>query len=74
MAMGTSGNNATVTVAGATPGSVNVKWTDIGGTGQVKGGDIFTIAFPSAPAAGASLTFYLLYSDGSQIQSKQWQG
>jgi hypothetical protein len=63
-----------VTVAGATPGSVNVKWTDLGGTGQVKGGDIFTIAFPSAPSTGASLTFYLLYSDGSQVQTQQWTG
>ena len=74
VAMGTSGINATVTIAGATPGSVNVKWTDIGGTAQVKGGDIITIAFPSAPATGASLTFYLLYSDGSQVQTKQWTG
>ena len=71
--MGTNGANVTVTVAGATPASVGVKWTDLGGTGTVKGGDIITIAFPSAPAPGTSLTFYLLYSDGSQIQFKSWQ-
>jgi flagellin-like protein len=72
--MGASNVNTTVTVTGATPASVGVKWTDLGGTTTVKGGDIFTIAFPSAPASGTSLTFYLLYSDGSQIQLKQWQG
>jgi hypothetical protein len=72
--MGASGVNVTVTIPGATPASVGVKWTDLGGTGQVKGGDIITVAFPSAPASGTSLTFYLLYSDGSQVQSKQWQG
>src|SRR5205809_8110828 len=71
--MGTNGANVTVTVAGATPASVGVKWTDLGGTGTVKGGDIITIAFPSAPAPGTSLTFYLLYSDGSQIHFKSWQ-
>jgi flagellin-like protein len=73
--MGLSNANVTVTVA-TTPSAtaVGVKWTDLGGTGQVKGGDIFTIGFPSAPAAGTTLTFYLLYSDGSQIQSRQWQG
>jgi len=74
VSMGLNGVNTTVTVTGATPASVGVKWTDLGGTGQVKGGDIITIAFPSAPATGTSLTLYLLYSDGSQIQSKQWQG
>jgi flagellin-like protein len=74
VSMGTNGVNTTVAVPGQTPASVGVKWTDLGGTGQVKGGDILTIAFPSAPTTGTSLTFYLLYSDGSQIQSKQWQG
>src|SRR5947199_9666791 len=58
--MGTNGANVTVTVAGATPASVGVKWTDLGGTGTVKGGDIITIAFPSAPATSTALTFYLL--------------
>ncbi len=73
--MGANGANTTVTVTGATPGSVGVKWTDLGGTGTVKGGDIFTISFPTpAPASGTSLTMYLLYSDGSQIQTKAWQG
>src|SRR5437870_5360024 len=71
--MGANGANVTVTVTGATPASVGVKWTDLGGTGTVKGGDIITIAFPSAPATSTSLTFYLLYSDGSQVQSKVWQ-
>ncbi len=71
--MGASNANVTITVAGATPASVGVKWTDLGGTGTVKGGDIITIAFPSAPATSTALTFYLLYSDGSQVQSQSWQ-
>jgi hypothetical protein len=71
--MGTSNVNSTVTVTGATPASVGIKWTDLGGTGRVKGGDILTIQFPSAPTSGTSLTFYLLYSDGSLIQSRTWQ-
>ena len=71
--MGANNANVTVTVTGATPASVGVKWTDLGGTGTVKGGDIITIAFPSAPATSTQLTFYLLYSDGSQVQSQQWQ-
>jgi flagellin-like protein len=73
VSMGASNVNTTVTVAGATPSSVGVKWTDVGGGGAVKGGDLITIAFPSAPATGTSLTFYLLYSDGSSIQTKTWQ-
>ena len=72
--MGANNANVSVAVAGATPASVGVKWTDIGGTGTVKGGDLITIAFPSAPATSTTLTFYLLYSDGSTVQSKAWQG
>jgi hypothetical protein len=72
--MGPTTANITVSVSGATPANVGVKWVDLGGTGQVKGGDIIVIVFPSAPTSGTALTFYLLYSDGSQIQSQQWQG
>ena len=72
--LGASNANVTVTFpAGTNPASVGVKWTDLGGTGTVKGGDIITIAFPSAPATSTSLTFYLLYSDGSTVQTKVWQ-
>jgi len=72
--MGTSGTNTTVTTGG-TPANVGVKWTDLGGEGTVNGGDLFTITFAPAslPTVGTSLTFYLLYSDGSQIQSTNWQ-
>jgi flagellin-like protein len=72
--MGTNGVNTTVTMTAGTPATVGVKWTDLGGTGQVKGGDIITIAFPTVPTTGTPLTFYLLYSDGSQVQSQLWQG
>ena len=70
--MGTSATNTTVTTGGS-PANVGVKWTDLGGENTLNAGDQFTIAFPSAPASGASLTFYLLYSDGSQVQSVNWQ-
>jgi flagellin-like protein len=70
--MGTSAVNTTVTTGGS-PANVGVKWTDLGGENTLNAGDQFTIAFPSVPASGASLTFYLLYSDGSQVQSKNWQ-
>jgi len=70
--MGTSGTNTTVTTGGS-PANVGVKWTDLGGENTVNAGDQFTITFPSAPTQGASLTFYLLYSDGSQVQSVNWQ-
>src|SRR5438046_2181025 len=68
-----SNANVTITVAGATPASIGMKWTDLGGTCTLKCGNIITIAFPSAPATSTALTFYLLYSDGSQVQSQSWQ-
>ena len=72
--MGTTGTNTTVTTGG-TPANVGVKWTDLGGEGTVNAGDQFTITFAPAslPTIGQSLTLYLLYSDGSQIQTKNWQ-
>ena len=72
MNMGTSGQNVSVTT-GTVPATVGISWTDLGGEGTVNAGDTLTIAFPSAPATGTSLTFHLLYSDGSQIQSISWQ-
>lgn len=71
-ALNMGANGVNVTVTGLTP-APGVKWVDIGGEGTVNGGDTFTIAFASAPASGASLTFYLLYSDGTQIQTASWQ-
>ena len=65
-------NLANVSVTGVSP-VPGVKWTDLGGEGTLNGGDLFTITFASAPTSGVSLTFYLLYSDGTQIQSAAWQ-
>jgi len=70
--MGTSGTNTSVTTGG-TPASVGITWTDLGGEGTVNAGDRFTIGFSTLPTSGATLTFYLLYSDGSQVQSVAWQ-
>ena len=71
--MGATGVPVTVTVTGATPSSVSITWTDLGSAGTLTAGGRFTIVFPSAPPASTALTFYLLYSDGSQIQSVAWQ-
>ena len=69
--MGASGTNVT---SMATTPNVGVKWTDIGGEGTVNAGDVFTITFVwgSQPTSGTAMTFYLLYSDGSQIQTQAW--
>jgi hypothetical protein len=69
--MGANNVNATVQVPGATPSSVGIKWTDANVNGKVDIGDWFTVAFPSAPASGTSLTYYVL-SGGGQVQSLQW--
>ena len=70
VAMPTSGNSASVTVGGTT---YRVYWTDIGGEGTFNAGDTFRVtgngvALPS----NSSFTLYLLWSDGSQIQTVAW--
>jgi hypothetical protein len=70
--MGMSGQNVSVTT-GSFPATVGLEWTDLGGENTVNAGDLFTITFPSVPTAGTALSFYLLYADGSQIQSLTWQ-
>jgi flagellin-like protein len=51
-----------------------IYWTDIGGEKTVNPGDSFRVTgnnLPLSPAA-TSYTFYLLWSDGSSIQSTTW--
>ncbi len=66
----TGGSSVTVTVGAPISTSFTVTWTDIGGEKTLNGGDSFTVthAAPGMPAA-SSYTFYLLWSDGSQITS-----
>ena len=52
-----------------------IAWTDIGGEGTVNGGDSFTVTFwgstnVQATMPSGSYTFFLLWSDGSQITSQ----
>lgn len=72
--LGSTGQNVTVPMSGANPSSVGIKWTDLDGDGALSGGDMFTIAFPSAPVVGTDLTFYLIWTDGSLLQSLTWRG
>src|SRR5436190_5654119 len=61
--MGTNGANVTVTVAGATPASVGVKWTDLGGTGTVKRSEEHTSELQSHSAIVCRLLLYIQNSD-----------
>jgi len=49
-----------------------VRWVDIGGDGTVNGGDQFVVGFPSALPSGTSMTFFLLWYDGSAVATLQW--
>ena len=70
-ALGTGVNNYVTVTVGAT--NYRVYWTDIGGEKTVNSGDNFRVtgANVALPAA-TSFTFYLLWSDGSSIQSTVW--
>ena len=63
-ALTTANANTTVTVGSDT---YHVMWQNPGGSGNVVGGDHFTIWYPSgtAPAAGTSITLLLIWTDGS---------
>jgi len=60
----------TMTIGGTT---YRIYWTDIGGERTLNAGDYFRVAGSNAalPAA-TSFTFYLLWGDGSSIQSISW--
>ena len=50
-----------------------IYWTDIGGEKTVNSGDNFRVTGANIPLPAASqFTFYLLWSDGSSIQSSTW--
>lgn len=67
---GTAGG-VSITVGSNT---VRVNWTDIGGENTINAGDVFTVSWTGAAITqGTAMTFYLLYSDGSQIQTQAWQ-
>src|SRR5439155_904177 len=60
-----------VSVSGAT---YTVTWTDPGGERQLNGGDGFQTVKTSGNLASQTLfTFYLLYLDGTTIQTKEFR-
>ena len=64
-------SSMTVTVSGAT---YTVTWTDPGGERQLNGGDGFQVVKTSGNLASQTLfTFYLLYLDGTTIQTKEFR-
>jgi len=72
LAMPTTGGGSLVLTVGT--GFYKVIWTDIGGEGTLNGGDSFTVIQVTSSAGttaetmdSGSYTFYLLWSDGSQI-------
>jgi len=66
----TGGLFATLTISGVT---YRIYWTDIGGEKTVNSGDNFRVTGNNvALPAATSFTFYLLWSDGSSIQSTPW--
>jgi len=70
-ALGTGVNNYVTVTVGAT--NYRIYWTDIGGEKTVNSGDNFRVTGANIPLPAASqFTFYLLWSDGSSIQSTTW--
>ncbi len=71
-ALTTSGANTTVSVGGNT---YHVMWQNPGGSGNVVGGDHFTIWYPSAtvPASGTTVTLLLIWTDGSTDAQVSYQ-
>ncbi len=58
------------TVSGST---YTVSWTNIGGTGNLVGGDTFTVVRTGGPLLPqTTYKLVLLWSDGSQIQSQSY--
>ena len=71
VAMPTTGGNFVSMTIGTT--TYRVYWTDIGGEKTVNPGDQFRVTGNNvALPAATSYTFYLLWSDGSSIQSTPW--
>src|SRR5467141_5123722 len=69
--LGTGVNNYVTVTVGAT--NYRIYWTDIGGEKTVNSGDNFRVTGANIPLpASSQFTFYLLWSDGSSIQSTTW--
>jgi len=69
VALAPAGTASNVSVAGTT---YAITWTDIGGEATVNAGDTFRITTAGGLPSASTFTFFLLWSDGSQIQSSSW--
>ncbi len=73
---GTAANmvtNTTVAVGGSFAGSYGILWQNPGGSGNVVGGDHFTIWYPVTVSAGTSIQLLLIWTDGSTVASVTYQ-
>ena len=69
-ALGSGANNYVTVTAG---GTYRIYWTDVGGEKTVNPGDSFRVTGVNTKlTSGTQFTFYLLWSDGSSIQSTVW--
>ncbi|HYM39849.1 MAG TPA: hypothetical protein VEY12_06870 [Thermoplasmata archaeon] len=64
------GGVATISIGSA---NYRVAWTDVGGSSTLMSGDPITVTAATGPLpTGTVFTFYLLWSDGSMLQSASW--
>jgi len=49
-----------------------VTWTDIGGESNLNGGDTLRVTGNGVRLPAGSYTLFLLWNDGSQIQTSTW--
>ena len=73
IAMPTTGGGFATLAIGSPAVTYRIYWTDIGSEKTVNNGDSFRVTGANVPLpAATSFTFYLLWSDGSTIQSTPW--
>ena len=63
------GKAVTVTVGGT---AYHVRWQDVAGDGLLNAGDPITISAAGAPLPSGIYSFFLIWSDGSVVQSAVW--
>ena len=65
----TLGPTMTFTIGGST---YSATWTDVGGEGDLTGGDQFRVTRTGGLPPNTQFTFYLLWNDGSQIAAASY--
>ena len=69
VAIAAAGSAFSVVVSGTT---YRVTWTDIGGESNLNGGDTLRVTGNGVRLPAGSYTLFLLWNDGSQIQTSTW--